>query len=165
MTANDTFSDAEILAIIDEAKTIAVVGASTNPVKPSLFLATYFARRGKRIIPVNPAYAGETLCGETVLADMSEIPPGTEVDMIDIFRRSEFVPDIVDQAIDLFVPGLKTIWMQYGVTHSGAADRARSVGLKVVEDRCPKVDHMRLAGGSVPFGIAGRVSSKLPRLG
>lgn len=164
MNADQNPSDSEILAIIDETQTIVIVGASTNPVKPSLFLATYFSNRGKRIIPVNPARAGETLCGQTVLADMSEIPPGTPVDMIDIFRRSDFVPGIVDQAIELFVPGLKSIWMQYGVTHAEAAQKARAAGVRVVQDRCPKVDHMRLSGQSVPFGVRARVSSKLPRL-
>ena len=138
---------------------------STNPVKPSLFLATYFSSRGRKIIPINPAIAGETLCGETVLADLSEIPAGTQVDMIDIFRRSEFVPDIIDQALGRLLPGLRTIWMQYGVRHDRAAEKARAAGVTVVQDRCPKVDHMRLSGGATPFGISGRVSSKLPRLG
>lgn len=154
-------ADSELIAIIDDAQTIAIVGASNNPVKPSLFVATYFASRGKRIIPVNPLKAGETLLGETILADLSDIPPGTRVDMIDIFRRSEFVPAIVDQAIELFVPGLQTIWMQYGVRHEQAAAKARAAGLKVVQDKCPKVEHMRLSGAPNPFGLRGGVSSKL----
>ena len=157
----DNPGDAELISIIDQAKTIAIVGASNNPVKPSLFVATYFASRGKRIIPVNPGRAGDKLLGETILADLSEIPEGTRVDMIDIFRRSEFAPGIVDQAIRLFVPGLQTIWMQYGVRNDEAAARARAAGLNVVQDRCPKVEHMRLSGAPNPFGLRGSVSSRL----
>ncbi|WP_413720613.1 CoA-binding protein [Silicimonas sp. MF1-12-2] len=154
-------NDADLIRIIDEAKTIAIVGASNNPVKPSLFVATYFTSRGKRIIPINPSKAGESLNGETILADLSDIPSDTVVDMIDIFRRPEFVPAIVDQALDLFLPGLKTIWMQYGVRHEEAAAKARSAGLNVVQDKCPKVEHMRLCGAPNPFGLRGGVSSKL----
>ena len=154
-------SDQDLIAIIDRANTIAIVGASNNPVKPSLFVATYFASRGKRIIPINPQKAGEKLLGETILADLSDIPADTNVDMIDIFRRSEFVPAIVDQAIELFVPGLQTIWMQYGVRHEEAAAKARAAGLNVVQDKCPKVEHMRLSGAPNPFGLRGGVSSKL----
>lgn len=156
-----TPSDAELLAIIDAANTIAIVGASNNPVKPSLFVATYFQSRGKKIIPINPTKAGELVLGETILADLSEIPKETRVDMIDIFRRSEAVPGIVEQAIELFVPGLQTIWMQYGVRHAEAAEKARQAGLNVVEDRCPKVEHMRLSGAPNPFGLRGGVSSRL----
>lgn len=158
---SDSQSDADLIRIIDEAKTIAIIGASNNPVKPSLFVATYFASRGKRIIPINPAKVGETLLGETILSDLSEIPAGTPVDMIDIFRRPEHVPAIVDQSIELFLPGLKTIWMQYGVRHERAAEKARAAGLNVVQDKCPKVEHMRLSGAPNPFGLRGGVSSKL----
>lgn len=154
-------SDFDLISMIDQANTIAIVGASNNPVKPSLFVATYFASRGKRIIPINPSKAGETLLDETILADLSDIPPGTQIDMIDIFRRSEFVPDIVETAIRLFVPGLKTIWMQYGVHHDEAAARAREAGLNVVQNKCPKVEHMRLSGAPNPFGLRSGVSSKL----
>lgn len=157
----DSVDDQDLITIIDNAKTIAIVGASNNPVKPSLFVATYFASRGKRIIPINPAKAGQDLLGETILADLSEIPDDVRVDMIDIFRRSELVPDIVDQAIELFVPGLQTIWMQYGVRHEEAAAKARAAGVNVVQDKCPKVEHMRLSGAPNPFGLRGGVSSKL----
>lgn len=156
-----SLDDQDLITIIDNAKTIAIVGASNNPVKPSLFVATYFASRGKRIIPINPAKAGQDLLGETILADLSEIPDDVRVDMIDIFRRSELVPDIVDQAIELFVPGLQTIWMQYGVHHEEAAAKARAAGVNVVQDKCPKVEHMRLSGAPNPFGLRGGVSSKL----
>lgn len=161
MTPTENPPDRELLAIIDAARTIVIVGASNNPVKPSLFVATYFHGRGKRIIPINPAKAGQQVLGQTILADMSDIPGDVQVDMIDIFRRSDAVPAIVDQAIDLFVPGLQSIWMQYGVRHEEAAQKARDAGLKVVQDRCPKVDHMRLSGAPNPFGLRAGVSSKL----
>lgn len=154
-------SDAEIIRAIDRARTIAIVGASNDPIKPSLFVATYFKSRGKRIIPVNPRRAGERLLGETILGDLSDIPSETQVDMVDIFRRAEFVPAIVEQAIELFAPGLQTIWMQFGVRHEDAARRAREAGLLVVQDRCPKVEHMRLSGAPNPFGLRGGVSSRL----
>lgn len=154
-------TDAELLEILNETKTIAMVGASNNPVKPSLFVATYFASRGKRVIPINPVKAGETLLGETILSHLSEIPSETQVDMVDIFRRSDAVPEIVDDAIRHLVPGLKSIWMQYGVRHEEAAKVARAAGLKVVEDRCPKVEHMRLSGAPNPFGLRRGVSSRL----
>ncbi len=157
----DATSDADLLAILEETKTIAMVGASNNPVKPSMFVATYFNSRGKRIIPVNPARMGQTLFGEDFVADLSEIPPDAHVDMVDIFRRSEHVPDVVDEALEHLLPGLKSIWMQYGVRHEEAAAKARAAGLRVVEDRCPKVEHMRLSGAPNPFGLRGGVSSKL----
>jgi len=161
---HDSHSNDDLRRILDGAKTIAVVGASTNPVRPSFFLATYFNSRGKRIIPVNPRLAGETLFGEPFRASLSEIPAGTQVDMVDIFRRPDEVPSIVEEALAHLMPGLKTIWMQYGVTHAGAAARARAAGLEVVQDRCPKVDHMRLSGSLLSVGIkSGTISSRLPR--
>ena len=162
----DDTSDADLRAILDATKTIAMVGASTNPVKPSFFVATYFNSRGRRIIPVNPGLAGQTLFGEPIVASLADIPDGTQVDMVDIFRRSEAVPDIVSAAIAHLLPGLKTIWMQFGVRNEAAADEARAAGLSVVQDRCPKVEHMRLWGGLNPAGLkTGVISSRLPRLG
>lgn len=160
----ETHSDADLIRIIDAAKVIAVVGASNNPVRPSFFLATYFNSRGKRIIPVNPALVGQVLFGEPFVASIADIPSGISVDMVDIFRRSEEVPAILDAALEHLMPGLKTIWMQYGVSNPEAADRARAAGLEVVQNRCPKVDHMRLSGGLNSVGIkTGTISSRLPR--
>ncbi|MEM6825677.1 MAG: CoA-binding protein [Pseudomonadota bacterium] len=160
----EAHSNARLLEIIDEAQTIAMVGASNNPVRPSFFVATYFNSRGRRIIPVNPMLVGEGLFGEPFLASISDIPKGTAVDMVDIFRRSDEVPAIVDEALEHLIPGLRTIWMQYGVSHADAAQRARASSLNVVENRCPKVDHMRLAGALNSAGVkTGVVSSRLPR--
>ncbi len=161
----DQHSDTDILRIIDESRTIAMVGASNNPVRPSLFVATYFNSRGKRIIPVNPVLVGESLFGEPFVATLGDIPAGAGVDMVDIFRASDHVPAIVDEALQYLMPGLRTIWMQYGVRHAEAAETARAAGLEVIEDRCPKVDHMRLSGSPLTVGVkTGAVSSKLPKL-
>ncbi len=163
--ADDT-DDATLKTVLENTKTIAMVGASTNPVRPSLFVATYFNGRGRRVIPINPAQVGQTLFGEPVLANLSEIDEGTAVDMVDIFRRSEAVPEIVEEALAHLMPRLKYIWMQYNVRHAEAAAKARAAGLIVIEDRCPKVEHMRLLGGTNLAGLGGgRLSSRLPGRG
>lgn len=158
------YDDALLRRVLEEAKTIVMVGASTNPVRASYFVASYLTARHYRILPVNPAQAGQTLFGETVLADMSDVPAGTQVDMIDIFRRPEHVPALVDQALELFQPGLKSIWMQFGVVHPGAAETARQAGLNVIMDRCPKVEYARLMREIGAVGVPSKVlSSRLTR--
>lgn len=160
----DETDDDTLRHVLEDTHTIAMVGASTNPVRPSLFVATYFNGRGRRVIPINPAQVGQTLFGEPVLASLSDIPEGVQVDMVDVFRRSEAVPGIVDEALAHLLPGLKCIWMQFNVRHAEAAAKARDAGVIVVEDRCPKVEHMRLLGGTNLAGLGGgRISSKLPR--
>ena len=111
------------------AKNIAVVGLSSSPLRPSHGVAAYMQSQGYRILPVNPEI-GEAL-GEKSYASLAAIPE--EIDIVDIFRRSEFVPQVVDEAIKLRVP---VIWMQEGVIHEGAAERARQAGIFVVMDRC-----------------------------
>ncbi|MGB7319038.1 MAG: CoA-binding protein, partial [Planktotalea sp.] len=106
-----SYSDAYLREILNRTKVVAVVGVSTNAVRPSYYVARYLGLKGFTVIPVNPAHAGKNLFGQTIRASLSEI---TEpVDMVDIFRRSEFVPDIVDEALER-LPKLKTIWMQIG---------------------------------------------------
>lgn len=136
-------TDAEISRILTETKVIAVVGISANDDRPSLQVARFLQGRGYRIVPVNPGLAGQSLLGETVHADLASIPADIPVDMVDIFRRSEAVPEIVDQAL-AHLPALRTIWMQLGVTHPEAAAKARARGVQVVMDRCPKIDYGRL---------------------
>ena len=136
-----------------------MVGVSTNPVRPSYFVGRYLGLKGFTVIPVNPAYAGQQLFGRDVLGGLDEI---TEpVDMVDIFRRSEHVPEIVDAALrDL--PGLRTIWMQIGVKHPEAAEKAEAAGITVIQDRCPKIEYQRLFGELRMGGFAtGVISSKL----
>lgn len=124
----------EIGELLKRARTIAVVGLSDNPLRPSYGVAAYMQQHGYRIIPVNPAIKGAL--GEKTVASLSEIKE--KIDIVDIFRRSEFVPEIVDEAIRLKVP---VIWMQEGVVHEEAAEKARKAGIFVVMDRCILKEH------------------------
>lgn len=152
-------SDAFLKSILERTKTVAVVGVSMNQVRPSFYVARYLKLKGYRVIPVNPGHEGEMLLGETVRATLADCP--SEVDMVDIFRRSEHVPPIVDEALASF-PKLKTIWMQIGVSHHDAAEKARTQGVDVVENLCPKMEYQRLFGELRMGGInTGIISSRL----
>lgn len=158
----DTTSDETLRKILGETRTIAAVGVSTNPVRPSYFVIRYLHYRGYDMIPVNPAYAGQRLFGKTVLASLAGIPADTQVDMVEVFRRSEAVPGILDEALE-HLPGLKTLWMQFGIYNETAARKAREHGIQVVQDRCPKIEFQRLYGELRKAGInTGIISSKLP---
>lgn len=133
-------TDAEIRAILQAVKVIAVVGWSPKPDRPSHRIAAFLKSRGYRVIPVNPGAAGQTALGEVVRANLAEISEA--VDMVDIFRRSEDVPEVVEAALAL--PGLKAIWMQLGIEHPEAAARAEARGVKVVQNRCPAIEIPRL---------------------
>lgn len=156
---SETYSDAHLKDILQRTKVIAVVGVSTNPVRPSYYVARYLGLKGFRVIPVNPGHAGKMLFGEVIRAGMSDIDEA--VDMVDIFRRSDHVPPIVDEALAHF-RGLKTIWMQIGVEHAKAAEKARGCGVDVVMNRCPKIEYQRLFGELRMGGFnTGVISSKL----
>lgn len=145
--------------VLKRAKVIALVGASANPVRPSYYVARYLGLKGMRVIPVNPGLAGQTLLGETVYADLTSIPD--DVDMVDVFRRSDAVPAIVDEALARW-PNLQTIWMQIGVQHADAAAKAEARGVTVIQNRCPKIEYQRLFGELRMGGFAtGIISSKL----
>ncbi|MCE8516305.1 CoA-binding protein [Ruegeria pomeroyi] len=153
------YSDDHLKQILKRTKVIAVVGVSMNPVRPSYYVARYLGLKGYRVIPVNPGHAGQRLFGETVRAGLSEI--SEPVDMVDIFRRSDAVPAIVEEALEVF-PGLKTIWMQIGVEHAEAAAQAEARGIDVIQNRCPKIEYQRLFGELRMGGFAtGIISSKL----
>ncbi len=155
----ENYSDEFLKTILRRTKRIAVVGVSMNPVRPSYYVARYLGLKGFEVVPVNPVHAGERLFGQRVHADLQEIEGG--VDMVDIFRRSEHVPPIVDEALSLF-PDLQTIWMQIGVSSPEAAERARARGVDVVMNRCPKIEYQRLFGELRMGGFAtGVISSKL----
>ncbi|SMX33656.1 CoA-binding protein [Actibacterium lipolyticum] len=155
------YSDEFLKTILTRAKVIAVVGVSTNPVRPSYYVARYLKLRGKRIIPVNPGHAGKELFGEMIYPDLESIPKDIPVDMVDIFRRSEHVSPIVEQAI-AHLPALKTVWMQIGVENADAAEAAQNAGVDVVQNRCPKIEMQRLFGELRMGGFAtGVISSKL----
>jgi len=152
-------SDALLRDVLRRARRFACVGVSPDPVRPSHFVARYLTRRGYRVAPVNPAHAGETLFGSTVVATLGDVVG--PVDVVDIFRRSEFAPAIVDAALALDPPP-SVVWMQIGVAHAGAAAKAEAAGLTVIQDRCPKIEYQRLFGELRMGGFAtGIISSKL----
>lgn len=135
-------SDNDIRDVLNRAKVIAVVGFSANPQRPSHGVAQFLQGKGHRIIPVNPGLAGQVILGETVYANLDIIPDA--VDMIDIFRQSHAVPEIVVAALARW-PDLFAIWMQLGVMHDQAALVARGRGVRVVQNRCPVIEYARLA--------------------
>ncbi len=136
---DDNPTDDDIATLLRRVKTIALIGASAKPQRPSHEVMEYLQGRGYRVIPVNPGLAGKMLLGETVRENLAAIPE--PVDMVDIFRRSEAVGGIVDQAIAI---GAKSVWMQLGVRDEEAAAKARAAGLTVVMNRCPKIEIARL---------------------
>lgn len=155
------YSDSYLRNILQTTKVIACVGISTNPVRPSYFVARYMTLKGFTVIGVNPGHAGKMLFGQRIAASLSDIPENAGVDMVDIFRQPDAVPAIVDEAIST-LPDLRTIWMQIGVTHAEAAVVAEAAGLAVVQDRCPKIEYQRLFGELRMGGFnTGVVSSKL----
>lgn len=135
--------DADLRQILTETKTIAVLGFSAKPDRPSHYVAAFLQARGYRVVPVNPGLAGQVVLGETVYADLAEIPREIAIDMVDVFRTPEAVPAIVAE-IAAQRPEVKTLWLQLGVVHEEAAAEARAAGLVVVMDRCPKIDIPRL---------------------
>ncbi|MFN2308093.1 MAG: CoA-binding protein [Paracoccaceae bacterium] len=152
-------TDAQLRDILRRTKTVAIVGVSAKTVRPSFFVARYLQLKGYRIVPVNPGLAGQELLGELVHASLAEVPH--DVDMVDIFRKPEAVPDIVDEALARW-PDLQTIWMQLGVEHEAAAEVARARGVDVVQNRCPKIEYQRLFGELRMGGFnTGVISSKL----
>ena len=154
-----TYSDDLLKTVLTRTRRIAVVGVSMNPVRPSYYVARYLGLKGFQVVPVNPVHAGERLFGAEVRASLTEIDG--PVDMVDIFRRSEAVPPIVDEALEVF-PDLQTIWMQIGVEHAEAAAKAEARGVTVIQNRCPKIEYQRLFGELRMGGFAtGVISSKL----
>ena len=131
--------DEDIKALLEGARTIAVVGASDRPSRPSYGVMAMLQRHGYRVIPVNPQITGEHVHGEYVWRELSQI--GEPIDMVDVFRRSDRAGEAVDQAI---AAGAKSVWLQIGVVDHAAAARAEAAGLKVVMDRCPKIDFPRV---------------------
>jgi len=130
--------EADISAILNHCRTIAVVGLSPNPQRASFDVARYMQANGYRIIPVNPRAGVAQILGEKVYPSLLEASQTEKIDMVNCFRNSEDIPPIVDEAIAI---NARAVWMQLGVAHAGAAAKARLAGLKVVQDRCLKIDH------------------------
>ena len=138
----------DIAHLLRNARTIALVGASDSPDRPSFGVMKFLQDQGYRVIPVNPRITGEHVHGEYVWRELSQI--GEPIDIVDIFRRSDQVGPIVDQAIEV---GAKAVWMQLGVEDAAAAARAEAAGLKVVMNRCPKIEFARLGLSPVSENI------------
>jgi predicted CoA-binding protein len=159
---HDRYDDGYIRGILNTVKTIAMVGVSANVSRPSYFAFKYLLERGYRMIPVNPGLAGQELLGQHAYATLTEIPE--PVDMVDIFRASQYVPDIVRQVLQM-KPLPRVLWMQLGVRHNEAAALAEANGIKVVMNRCPKIEYGRLSSEISWIGVNTRtLSSKRAQL-
>ncbi|MFY9755309.1 MAG: CoA-binding protein [Pseudolabrys sp.] len=153
---HDAYSDSYIRGILNTVKTIAMVGISPKENRPSYFAFKYLMERGYRMIPVNPGQAGKTILGQKVYAKLSDIPD--PIDMVDVFRGSEHVLPIVQQAVAL-KPKPQVIWMQLMVRNDEAAKLAEDAGLKVVMNRCPKIEYGRLSSEISWMGVNSRTLS------
>jgi len=157
---HDAYSDSYIRGILNTVKTIAMVGASEKENRPSYFAFKYLMERGYRMIPVNPGHAGETMLGQKIYARLSDIPE--PIDMVDIFRASKYALPIVQEALSL-KPRPQVIWMQLGIRNVEAAALAEANGMKVVMNRCPKIEYGRLSSEIAWIGVNTRtLSSKKP---
>lgn len=153
---HDSYDDNYIRTILRSVRSIAVVGASPNTVRPSYFLFKYMLERGYDVIPVNPGQAGKQMLGKTFVASLRDL--GRPVDMVDIFRASEHVMPVVDEALAL-APPPRVIWMQLGVRNDEAAAKIEATGIKVVMNRCPKIEYGRLSSEISWMGVNSRTLS------
>jgi uncharacterized protein len=155
---HDSYPDAYIRGILNTIKSIAMVGASEKENRPSYFAFKYLLERGYHMIPVNPGHAGESMLGQRIYARLGDIPE--PVDMVDIFRGSQYALPIVKEALEL-KPRPQVIWMQLGVRNDEAGALAEASGLKVVMNRCPKIEYGRLSSEIAWIGVNTRtISSK-----
>ncbi|CAN5806509.1 CoA-binding protein [soil metagenome] len=148
----------ERFRILTENTTIAMVGLSPDPMRPSHFAAIYMQSHGFDIIPVNPGHAGKSILGQQVCASLTDIPRQHKVGIVDVFRRPVDIPPILDEAIAI---GAKVFWMQLGIVNDAVASRARAAGMEVVQNRCVKIEHARFFGGLNLVGMnTGVISSR-----
>lgn len=153
---HDRYPERYIRGILNEVHTIAMVGASANPVRPSYFAMMYLLEKGYDVIPVNPREAGKEILGKPVYEKLSDIPG--KVDMVDIFRNAEAAGPLTDEAMEI---GAKVVWMQLSVRNDEAARKAEAAGLKVVMNRCPKMEYGKLSGEWGWLGcVSGIISSR-----
>jgi predicted CoA-binding protein len=159
---HNSYDDGYIRGILNTVKTIAMVGVSANTSRPSYFAFKYLLERGYRMIPVNPGLAGQELLGRKAYARLADIPE--PVDMVDIFRASPYAVGIVEEALAL-LPRPQVIWMQLGIRNDEAARLAEANGLKVVMNRCPKIEYGRLSSEIAWMGVNTRtLTSKKAKL-
>jgi predicted CoA-binding protein len=157
---HDSYDNAYIAGVLNSVKTVAMVGASANDVRPSFFVLKYLLAKGFSVFPINPGQAGKEILGRMTYARLADIPE--PIDMVDIFRAAAAVPGIVDEVLALD-PLPKVIWMQLGVRNDDAAARAEGAGIKVVMNRCPKIEYGKLSGEIGWTGVnSGVLSSKKP---
>jgi uncharacterized protein len=153
---HDSYSDSYIRGILNTVKTIAMVGASEKQNRPSYFAFKYLLERGYRMIPINPGHAGEIMVGQPIYARLADIPE--PIDMVDIFRGAQYALPIVQEALALKRPP-SVIWMQLGVRNDEAAALAEANGIKVVMNRCPKIEYGRLSSEIAWMGVNTRTIS------
>ena len=153
---HNTYDDSYIRGILTSVKSIAMVGASPVNVRPSYFAFKYLAQRGYDMIPINPGHVGKDLLGKPFVASLADI--GRPVDMIDIFRNSSHIMPVVEEALKLPTPP-KVIWMQLGARDDAAAAKAEAAGVKVVMNRCPKIEYGRLSSEIAWMGVNSRTLS------
>ncbi|HEX5508596.1 MAG TPA: CoA-binding protein [Pseudolabrys sp.] len=150
---HDTYADSYIRGILNTVKTIAMVGVSPKDNRPSYFAFKYLLERGYHMVPVNPGQAGKDILGQKVYAKLTDVPE--PVDMIDIFRAAQFAPQIVREALEMN-PRPQVIWMQLTIRNDEAARLAEDAGLKVVMNRCPKIEYGRLSSEISWIGVNSR---------
>ena len=153
---HDSYSDGYIRSILRDVKTIAMVGASANTVRPSYFVLKYLRERGYDVIPVNPGQAGKAILDTTFVATLADIKQ--PIDMVDVFRASDQVPAVVDEVLKL-PPLPKYLWMQLGIRNDAAAAKLEAAGVKVVMNRCPKIEYGRLSSEIAWMGVNSRTLS------
>ena len=153
---HDAYPDSYIRGILNTVKTIAMVGASGKENRPSYFAFKYLLERGYRMLPVNPGHAGQQILGKTIYARLADIPE--PIDMVDIFRAASYAPAIVQEALAL-KPRPQVIWMQLDVRNDEAAALAETNGMKVVMNRCPKIEYGRLSSEIAWMGVNTRTLS------
>jgi predicted CoA-binding protein len=161
---HDTYSDDYVADILRSVRGVAMIGASANNNRPSYFVLKYLLAKGYRVVPVNPGLGGQQILGQAVAASLDEV--GGPIEMVDIFRNSEAALEITREAIGLKEKlGIKVIWMQLSVRNDEAVAEAEAAGLKVVMNRCPKIEYGRLSGEIGWAGVnSGMISSVRPKL-
>ena len=162
MSDHDSYSDDHIRAVLRSVRSIAVIGASSNPNRPSSFVAKYMAAKGYDLYPINPGHVGKEIAGATTYASLADLPG--PVDMVDVFRRVDALPGVAQEIIALPVLP-KVVWFQLGIRDDAVAAFLEMAGMTVIQDRCPKIEYARLCGEIGWTGFNRRtISARKPKL-